>query len=93
MCAVFPSALEPVQETLTVGRKLEPVLCHGRSCDVPAQPLEPATISTIDRLARVDVDATNIGERLARCRDLADRMHELASPLAGRGTQQLAITD
>jgi len=41
----------------------------------------------------VHVGATNFGERLAGCRDLADRMHELARALPGRSTEQLAITD
>lgn len=39
------------------------------------------------------VDATNFGERLAGCRDLADRMHELARALPRRSAEQPAITD
>jgi hypothetical protein len=39
----------------------------------------------------VYVDATDVGERLTRGRDLTDRMHELASPLPGRVSEQLPI--
>jgi hypothetical protein len=50
--------------------------------------LESSTISTVDRRARVHVDATDVSERLTRCWGFADRMHELASALAGRGTRE-----
>jgi hypothetical protein len=41
----------------------------------------------------VHVDATDFTERLTGCRDLADRMHELASALTGRVAEELGITD
>ncbi|MFO7563177.1 MAG: hypothetical protein R6X02_11080 [Enhygromyxa sp.] len=37
------------------------------------------------------IDPAHVGERLVGRRELADRMHELARPLAGLGAQQLAV--
>jgi hypothetical protein len=90
---ISPGVLEAIHQALAIRRELEPLLSDWRSRDVPTQPLESTTISTVDRRTCVYVDATNFGERLAGCRDLSDRMHELASALPGRSAKQLAITD
>jgi hypothetical protein len=52
--------LESINHALSIGRELEALLSDWWSRDVPAQPLESATISTVYRRTCVHVDTTDV---------------------------------
>lgn len=93
MGAVPPRSLESNDQAATIGRELEALLRERWPRYVPAQSLEPATISAVDGRPRVNIHPAHVGDRLVGRRELADRMQELAGSLARLGAQELTVAD
>jgi hypothetical protein len=74
-----------------VDGELEALLGDRRARDVATQSLEPLAVAAGHGRARMDVDATNFGERVVRFRDLSHRVRELASLLPWCIAQQLPV--
>jgi hypothetical protein len=90
MHAILPR-VPKVVAAAAVGGELEALLGDGRARDVATQPLESLAIAVGHGRARVDVHATNFGERVVGLGDDSHRVRELASLLPRCIAQQLPV--